>query len=164
MAQDVFVRLLKQGGLDGLTQGRGSFRAYLFVVTRNALLDHVRRSKAEKRGGKARVIALGDHEPSIAERDAFDREWLLALLERALARLEAEHANYYAAVKGFLLEGRSQAELAESAGHGVQDVRNHVHRGRRKLIGYIQEEVARYEHEPHAYQTEVDAIARLLER
>lgn len=161
VAQEVFVRLVVKGGLSGVAQEKGSFRSYLFAVTRNALRDHLRRAQAQRRGGQVEIERL-EREPSQEERQGFDREWLLGLLEVVLARLEREHPNYYAAVRGFLLEERSQAEVAEALNQGIQDVRNHVHRGRRKLAEYVQEEIARYEREPGRFATEVEAVSRLL--
>lgn len=161
VAQEVFVRLLVKGGLERVVSGT-SFRSYLFAVTRNALLDHLKRARAKRRGGDATIVPLLEQEPSAEERAGFDREWLVGLLELALERLEREHPNYYRAVKGFLWDERSQAELAESAERSVQDIRNHVHRGRKKLAAYIQEEVARYERDPGRFATEVQAVSRLL--
>ena len=162
VAQEVFVRLLLKGGLDNVAKGQGSFRSYLFTVARNSLLDHLQRLRARKRGGEAVIVPLLDQEPRPEERARFDQEWLLQLLELALARLEREHPSYFRAVRVFLWEERSQADLAASAGLGVQDVRNHVHRGRKKLVAYIQEEVARYERDPGRFATEVEAVARLI--
>lgn len=162
VAQEVFVRLLVKGGLDQVGADQGTFRSYLFTVARNALLDHLQGLRAQKRGGKAEIVAFVGQEPAVTAAEDFDREWLLRLLELALARLERDHPNYYEAVRGFLWEERSQADLAEEAGRSVQDVRNFVHRGRRKLVSYIQEEVARYEHQPGRYETEVEAVAKLL--
>ncbi|MEZ6186363.1 MAG: RNA polymerase sigma factor [Planctomycetota bacterium] len=162
VTQDVFVRLMVKGGLERVVRGT-SFRAYLFTVTRNALLDHLRRAGAERRGGNAEIVPLLEQEPSVDERESFDREWLLNLLEVSLARLEREHPSYYVAVKGFVWDERPQAELAAEAGCSVQDVRNHVHRGRKKLAAYIKEEIARYERDPGRFATEVEAVSRLLQ-
>lgn len=162
VAQEVFVRLLVKGALESVSKGQGSFRSYLFKLTRNSLLDHLKRARAAKRGGGAEVVPLLEQEPSVAERASFDREWLLNLLELALGRLQEEHPNYYEAVKGFLWEERSQAELAEALDRSLQDVRNHVHRGRKKLASYIREEIARYERDPGRHATEVEAVAKLL--
>lgn len=162
VAQEVFMRLLLKGGMEQVAAELGSFRSYLFTVARNALLDHVQAARAQKRGGGAEIVPLVDQEPATEGAGSFDREWLLQLLELALARLERDHPNYFEAVRGFLWEERTQAELAEASGRSVQDVRNYVHRGRRKLVSYIQEEIARYEHQPGRYETEVEAVARLL--
>ena len=44
----------------------------------------------------------------------------------------------------------------------TKDVRNHVHRGRKKLIGYLREEVARYATTPQRHQTELEVMGRWL--
>lgn len=162
-AQDVFMRLMAQGALEKAQQEHGSFRSFLFAVTRNVLGHHLGRKRAQKRGGEVQIGALPEQglaDPQ--ERDVFDREWLLHLLELAMGRLQREHPNYFEALRGFVWEQQSQAAMAEALGRSLQDVRNHVHRGRRKLIGYLREEVARYEHRPGQHQTEVEALSRLL--
>ena len=109
-------------------------------------------------------MPLADHDPAPArERDAFDREWLLHLVEQAMRRLSEEHPNYFQALQGFLWEELSQPQLAERLGLKTADVRNYVHRGRRKLHSYLSEEIALYEQDPRLHRTEVELLARLLE-
>lgn len=162
VAQEVFVRLFG-GALDQAAPDRGSFRAYLFVITKRAVADFLERKHAVKRGGRDQVQALGEHDPALAgSADDFDREWFLHLLELAMERLRAEHPNYFEAVQAFLLEERAQPEIAAALGRSLQDVRNHVHRGRKKLIGYLREEVARYATTPQRHQTELEVMGRWL--
>ena len=56
-------------------------------------------------------------------------------------RLEREHATYHAALRLYLLEEKSPAEVAEALGKTKANVKNYVHRGRKKLIDYLREEV-----------------------
>lgn len=162
VAQDVFVRLLAKGALKRARREGGSFRAYLAVLTKRALQDHWTKARAQKRGA-GRVAPLDHDPPEEAIADHLDREWLTHLLELALGRLQAEHPNYFASVRGFLCEGRSQGELASAQGRSPKAIRNQVHRGRQKLIAYLREEIARYEPQPSLHQTEVETLARLLE-
>ena len=164
LAQEVFVQLLVKGALERVAREKGSFRSFLFALTRNVLGHFLAKRGAQKRGGDAEVVALGEHDPEVAEeRAAFDREWLIYLIELAMARLQRSHENYFLALRGFLFQQQSQAELAAQLGVGEQDVRNHVHRGKKKLIAYLREEVARYEHEPARHETEVELLSRLLD-
>lgn len=165
VAQDVFVRLFQDGALARADPGKGSFRALVQAVTRNALGSHLEERHAQKRGGGAAPVPLADLDvPSPAADDAFDREWLLGVLEGALARLRAEHPNYHAAVKAYLIEGREQGEIAEAAGLKRADVRNHLHRGRRKLMDYVREEAWTTSPSADAYATELEYLAKLCEQ
>lgn len=162
VAQEVFVRLFQRGVLARADPGRGSFRALLLAVTRHTLSDHLDARAARKRGGGAAPVPLDDVEPPAPdEQTEFDREWLLAVLEAALARLRREHPNYHAAVKAHLLEGQPQAQVAAAAGLRPGDVRNHLHRGRRKLMDYVREEAWRTSAGPDDHATELEYLARL---
>lgn len=165
VAQEVFVRLFQDGVLARADPGRGSFRALVQAVTRNALGSHLERRKALKRGGGAAQVSLGEVDVPSPEADqAFDREWLLGVLEGALARLRREHPNYHAAVKACLLDGREQGEIAEAVGLKRADVRNHLHRGRRKLMEYVREEAWTTSPSAEAYATELEWLAKLYEQ
>lgn len=160
VAQEVFVQLFS-GALERAQPEGGSFRAYLHAVTRHTLGAQRARRQAVKRGGRVEVRSLGEHDPEELTQDALDREWFVRLLELAMERLRKEHPAYFEAVRGFLWEERAQGELAESLGRSVQDVRNHVHRGRKKLVAYLREEVARYESDPSGHETELELLGKL---
>lgn len=163
VAQEVFARLFA-GALARARRDRGSFRAFLLAVTRHTAGDYLDRRRAKKRGGGASIRSLGEYDPAEAiTAEAFDREFLLRLIELAMTRLAEEHPRYYEAVRAFLWEERPQAEIAAELGRSVQDVRNHVHRGRKKLAAYLAEEVARYEATPQRHQTELELLGRMLE-
>ena len=163
LAQEVFVRLLVKGALERVAREKGSFRSFLFALARNVLGHHLAKRGARKRGGDVEVVSLASEPESEQERAAFDREWLIYLIELAMGRLQRSHENYFLALRGFLFQQLPQAELAAQLGVREQDVRNHVHRGKKKLIAYLREEVARYEHEPARHETEVELLSRLLD-
>jgi RNA polymerase sigma factor (sigma-70 family) len=163
LAQEVFLRLFGSGVLERADPTQGRFRGLLVAVARNVAGNHLEKSRAEKRGGQAVVIPLGDLELAAREPDeAFDHEWIAHLLEVALARLEREHANYHQALSRFLLDGQPQTEIAEALGCTPSDVKNHVHRGKRKVIGYLQDEVRRYAGSQREYEEELRYLSRLL--
>ncbi|MCA8968239.1 MAG: sigma-70 family RNA polymerase sigma factor [Planctomycetes bacterium] len=90
--QEVFVDLYKEGGALGrFESAKGtSFRAFLFGVTKNVALRHEERAKRER----SRRVDQGsrgfDAWPSddTAVSRVFDREWAVALMQRARTRLE----------------------------------------------------------------------------
>ena len=77
-AREVFVQCL--GGVLGRADARGRFRALLSTVTRRALLQRLRRRSEP---------TSSDLDPAEPDPD-FDREWTVALVERACQRMEAE--------------------------------------------------------------------------
>jgi len=145
VAQQVLLKLFGRV-LSGADAGRGRFRSLLFTVASRTLASHLAARNAAARGG-GQVAPLGDaaeQVPAAEDADAFDREWVRALLRACLTRLRAEHEHYHRAVAGTLLEGRPQREVAQAMGCSPTDVKNYVRRGRKKLIAYLREEVWRY--------------------
>jgi RNA polymerase sigma-70 factor (ECF subfamily) len=164
VAQEALLALVGTA-LARAASGQGRFRGLVFAIARNQLGKHVERQRAAKRGG-GQVEHLGEREAAVAAEepdDLFDREWLGALVRAALARLEREHPPYFEALRAFLLDERPQAEIAGRLGVAVGVVKQRVHRGKRKVIGYLREEVWSYASSPGEYEAELQALARLLE-
>ena len=100
MTQEFFARLLRLDSLKQVAPHKGKFRTFLLVSQKHFLADAWDAARAQKRGGAHVIISIED--PSAEERYqlepasdappdvAFERRWLLTLLERALARLRAE--------------------------------------------------------------------------
>jgi len=92
--QGLFAQILESEFLTRLDQGKGRFRGYLKTAMDHHLVNLHERSAAQKRGGDVRVVSL---DVILAERDiagaseepdrAYEREWAVGLMERALARL-----------------------------------------------------------------------------
>jgi RNA polymerase sigma-70 factor (ECF subfamily) len=163
VCQEVFLALYRKV-LPGVDGGRGQFRSLLLVLTRNTFLQRARKQRALRRGGGQVPVPLEEElTPALAPESAFDQEWLRSLLARALTRLEREHPNYHAALCGALLDERSYAEIAESLGATVTSVRNGVHRGRQKVLGYLRVLVGEYSADPREHETEIRLLNGLLQ-
>lgn len=158
LAQEVLLRLFQDGVLARADPGAGRFRSLLLAVARHVLLDHRARAQAGKRGGGRAPVPLTPalEPPAPDEQAAFDREWLLVLIERALTRLAREHPNYHAAVRR-RLEGHAAGPELEPA-----TARAHLHRARRTLLRYLREEVWRYSLDPADHETELRFLGGLL--
>ena len=78
------------------------------------------------------------------------------------ARRSDRWALPLAALSGTLLDELSYAEVAERLGATVTDVRNHVHRGKQKLSGYLRAEVRLYAADPKEHEDEVALLNGLL--
>ncbi|MGE0713705.1 MAG: RNA polymerase sigma factor [Planctomycetota bacterium] len=161
VAQEAFLGLVTSA-LRRAQMGEGRFRGLVFAIARNQLARHFERAGAAKRGA-GRVQPLGDEDVPAAEPDeAFDREWLAALVQTGLARLAAEHPNYFEALRRCALDGEPQAEVARALGITPGAVKKHVFRAKKKLGSYLQAEVWSYSCSPGEYEAELAYLSRLL--
>ncbi|MBI5363648.1 MAG: sigma-70 family RNA polymerase sigma factor [Planctomycetes bacterium] len=102
LVQDFFSRLLERNDFARADPEKGRFRAYLLTALKHFLINERERERAEKRGGGKQPLPLEftthdaetrfSLEPAIhdAPDRAFDREWALIVLQRALSKLGAE--------------------------------------------------------------------------
>jgi RNA polymerase sigma-70 factor (ECF subfamily) len=147
--------MIRQGGLAGLERGRGKFRTYLLGAVRHHVSDRLRRARAKKRGGGLTPVPLDElaacgWEPEAADAEQpdrqFDRQWALAMMERAQGRLKAEcaragQADRYAAVFGECAdEGRAAAAVRLGLSENALNLTARRYRERYEAI--IREEVA----------------------
>ncbi len=120
VCQDAFVRLLAGNVLARADRAKGRFRSLLLSIVTHAAQDRAR---------KRRPAGPPAEEPAAVERDeAFDREWMLALAERAMERLREDGSPYHGVLRGHL--------------SGEPQDRNKVWIARRKLIALIRDEIA----------------------
>ena len=153
LAQSFIERLLATGGaIDGADPDKGRFRSYLLGALKHFLTDLRRRDSRLKRGGDAVIESLdagGDTSLGLHATDAsitvpdtyFDRQWALALVERALDSVRAgfEQAGkqeQFEAFKPWLVgdhESLSQAEVARSLGMSGGAVKVAIHRLREQF-------------------------------
>lgn len=101
--QGFFARLLEKRDFGELSAERGRFRAFLIAALRHHLSHERARAGAQKRGGAARVVSLEPDDadsklhlpaaPGLTPEQAYEREWALSLLARALAQVQAEFAS-----------------------------------------------------------------------
>jgi RNA polymerase sigma factor (sigma-70 family) len=153
--QEFFARLLEKNVLAAAHPERGRFRSFLLTACQNFLANEWQRGQALKRGGGRIPLSLdfaaGDsryHREPVhrwTPQRLYERQWTLALLERVLDRLRAEHAHagkqsLFEQLKPFLAgtpPGTSQAQAARSIGmtEGAFKVALHRLRGRyRELL------------------------------
>ncbi|MBE7499888.1 MAG: sigma-70 family RNA polymerase sigma factor [Verrucomicrobiales bacterium] len=100
LVQGFLARLLERQDLASVGPDKGRFRSYLLAGLRNYLVSETRREQALKRGAGA-VVSLETEEaghvlamtpaPGLSPEAVYDRQWARTVLERALARLQAEH-------------------------------------------------------------------------
>lgn len=111
LTNEFFAKVLEGNSLGNVDRTRGRFRSYLLGAVKHFLGDHRDREQALKRGGGHSILSLDQHssaddsgsvspapitDPHGLPPDAyFDRQWALAVVERAIAtlRTQAESAG-----------------------------------------------------------------------
>ncbi len=159
LTQEFFSRLLAKNWLSAADPARGRFRSFLLMALKRFLAnewDHVR---AQKRGGGMHRFELDPQElaeipaPDGMAGDAdalFDRRWALALLQKVMQRLRAEHVEAgreaeYEQLKPCLVAERGDLDyeaLAASLKVSAVSARSVVHRLRKRFREIFREEVA----------------------
>jgi RNA polymerase sigma-70 factor (ECF subfamily) len=177
MAHAFFESVL-ESGVGTPDPQRGRFRSYLLGALKHFLSKQRDAALAEKRGGGA------EHMPMLGETDtspglpmpgvlddtlAFDREWALALIGRALAMLEAEQTgreSVFSTLKPWL-DGRadaSQAEAARTLGMSETAVKVAIHRLRVRFRELIRAEVAATVNDPEDVSGELRHLIAVASR
>ena len=180
LTQEFLARLLASKGLASVDRRKGRFRSFLLASVNHFLANEWDRSHAIKRGGKAEVLSLSD--PAVEARYAlepvndstpeklYDRQWALALLDRALQRLQREFAaagksRQFECVKEFLHReerDRSYEEAGREIGLKAPAVASMVYRLRQRYRELVREEVANTVPSPGDLDEELRWLFRVL--
>jgi RNA polymerase sigma-70 factor (ECF subfamily) len=178
LTQAFFLQLLEHGYLARADPRKGRFRTFLLVALNHFLTNQWHRSQAQKRGGDAVVLSWdaisGEDrygvEPFAAENPErlFERRWAIAVVDRAIQRLQEEFMNsgrreLFDVLKGVLAgEAVTEPYSAIAARFELTEaaVKMTVMRLRRRFGDMLREEVAH----TVADQAEVDDELRHLLR
>jgi len=161
LAHGFFARVLKGGHFDAADRSRGKFRSYLLGALKHHLQHERRKQGAARRGGGAEHVALSPPTDTSAgfevadPRDPafdreFDRQWALAVLERAMRGLEVEFErvgkrSHFEDLRPWLggeLAGESQAQAAVRLGMSAGALKVAIHRLRQRFRALVIEEIA----------------------
>jgi DNA-directed RNA polymerase specialized sigma24 family protein len=157
-----FFASVLAGGLGTPDPARGRFRSYLLGALKHFLINQRDAELTAKRGGGAEHVSLANENetfpglpmPGVSDDTlAFDREWALALIGRALDLLEREHADkaeLFRTLKPWLGGGAEtpQAEAARMLGMTETAVKVAIHRLRTRLRELIRAEVTATVNDP----------------
>ncbi len=154
-AHAFFESVLSQG-VGAPDRERGRFRSYLLGSLKHFLSNHREASLAMKRGGGVEHVSFLNEDVASGTHDetlAFDRDWALSLIARALASLEADLAGkpqLFAVLKPWLATGvtGSQADAARALGISEAAVKVAIHRLRVRFRELIRAEVAATVNDP----------------
>jgi len=159
-AQAFFACMLAKHSLRLADPKRGKFRSFLLGALKHFLANERARAQAQKRGGNHKVLSLdtenAESQYALEPRDElspeklFERSWALTVLDRTMARLQAEAATakkqkLFDRLKLYLTADKSairyrdvaaQLEMSEGA------VKVAVHRLRRRYRELLRDEIA----------------------
>jgi RNA polymerase sigma-70 factor (ECF subfamily) len=180
LVQEFFQRLLTSNWISRADPNKGRFRTFLLCGLQNFLGNEWQKANRLKRGGGHSFISLDAAtaeqryalEPAdLASPDKlFDRRWAMMVLEKVLARVEAEQTKtnaraQFEALRSTLLGEPSEAtyqELATRFEVTESTVKSWVHRLRRRYRELLREEVARTVASPGDVQDELRHVLRAL--
>ncbi len=173
LTQEFFARLLEGKFLGQADREKGKFRSFLLGAFKHFLAESHDRATAAKRGGGVPLISLDDeaaedrylHEPvtDLSPDRIFERQWAVALMEQALARLKEEFIakdklETFNALKIFLsgeAGSGDYAPLAAKMGISASAIAVMVHRLRQRYREVVRAEIAHTVAGPAAVEDEM---------
>ena len=176
LTQAFFVRLLEKKSLAVADPARGRFRSFLLASLKHFLANEWDRAMAKKRGGAMDRLSIDFEEAEklhaveaaspLSPEDLFEQKWALALIARAMSRLQGEFTRarrtaLFELMKDHLLASRPGtplAAVAASAGMSEGAVKVAVHRMRNRFRALLRDEIAATVESPE----EIDAEVRHL--
>jgi RNA polymerase sigma factor (sigma-70 family) len=178
LTQEFFVRVLEGRYLDRADREKGRFRSFLLTSLKFFLADEMDRSRAQKRGGAARLpfeVSSGEdrylREPADEEtpESIFERRWAHSVLDSVFARLRDEFVqhgrlDHFNKMKVFLL-GQAEAPYAALAreletSEGALKVA--IYRLRKRYRDLIRLEIAETVADPLEVESELRFLAAAL--
>lgn len=165
LLQEVFLKVFEHRLLEEADASKGRFRSFILGITKNVLGNWIQKRQAARRGSGATLVSLDAAQETLsaaAKDDGFDKLWMENLVRRAMQRLETESPNYHAALSQFLNDVPYR-EIAERLNVSEAQVKNHIHRGRKKLIELLRSEISRYCSSAEEFQDELLTLSRFLD-
>jgi RNA polymerase sigma-70 factor (ECF subfamily) len=180
--QGFFAVCLEKNYLAAADEAKGRFRSFLLLALKRFLAKERDKSRAGKRGGGQKPIALDGLtaeeryalEPAehLSADKLFERRWALTLLEQVLSRLRDEQAaagqgEAFEQLKEFLLaggRGTPYADMAARLGRSEGAVKVAVHRLRQRYRELLQEEIANTVTSPEEAEEERRYLLAVLSR
>ncbi|MEM1070076.1 MAG: sigma-70 family RNA polymerase sigma factor [Planctomycetota bacterium] len=181
LTQAFFTELLEKNFVGSADPERGRFRAFLLTAFKHFMAKQWQKEKALKRGGGRQPISL--HFPSadstwqidpsdgLTAEQAYDQQWVIALLGQTLDRLqrESEHAGrgeQFAALKGFIIGNHGEttyAQIAEDLNMSAAAAKKSASRMRERYRQLLREEIAQTVSGTDEIEDEIRSLFRTLE-
>ena len=157
MSHAFFAEMLAGGTIRTADERRGRFRSYLFGAVKHFVFRQREIRRSLKRGAGHQPVSMDDEgvadvpDGNVMSPDAaFDLQWALTTLERALEALRAEcrsegKASIFDHIRPMLTGDAAygdQAAAAAACGMGIEAFRVALHRMKRRLRQCVKAEVA----------------------
>ena len=178
LTQGFFTAFLERGAVSSADADRGRFRSFLLTSVKYYLADERDKAAALKRGSGVAPVSLDaqDEEgrtidvedPGLTPEREYDRQWALAFLARARARLDEQMGAERDADRmrrlAFLAtdDAAGYAAVARELGMNESAVKVAVHRLRRRFAVILRDEVARIADTPEAIEDELRFLLAAL--
>ena len=176
LVQSAFANLLSRDFVARLDQGRGRLRGFLKAALDHELLHAIELAGARKRGGDAVTVDIDaleelgrEPEGGLRPDEVYEREWALAVAERALVRLRAELESGSMRSRWPVLERffRDEtplpyAEAAQLAGITLAQFKVTLHRARTRFEELLRLEVADQTDDPTETKDEEEFVRSRL--
>lgn len=158
--QAFFTRVLEKQYLKSVAPKGGKFRSFLLVALKHFVANQRDRARAKKRGGDRKILSLdfdsAENQYALEPADRlspdklFEKSWALTVLERTMARLQAElaqknkqnlfdHLKPYLAAEAGALPYRDVAEKLNMTEGAVKTA---VHRLKKQCRKILRDEIA----------------------
>lgn len=131
VVQETFVRAWRSPR--GFESHRGSMRTWLFAITRNGIVDAIRRRRVRGDSGGSSLDELAESPGTL---DPVEQLLEQIQIAEALSRLSSEHRE---AVVGVHFGGHTCAELAAELGISASTMRSRLYYGLRALRLVLEE-------------------------
>lgn len=180
LTQAFFAQFIERDCLCNVSPEKGKFRAFLRVCLRRFLANQHRHDVAAKRGGGKAVLSIDvgvaeerySLEPAheLTAEKVFERNWAVAVLQRALQQVEQEFAargrqKVFETLRIYLESDDNAPTYAEAAaGLGMSEtsVKVAVHRLRERYREAVEHEVAQTLEDGAALDDELRALMEAL--
>ncbi len=179
LAHDFFATVLAGASIAQAEQSRGRFRSYLLGAVKHFLSHRRKAATRLRRGGGDTPLSMdAEDAPMVADATqlspdaAFDREWALTVLSRAMEALRTEQtaegkADAFERLQPWLSGEAAhgdQAALAESLGMNVNALKAATHRLRQRFRLLVRAEIASTLEDESMVDEEMQALFTALRR
>ncbi|HEY5910290.1 MAG TPA: sigma-70 family RNA polymerase sigma factor [Verrucomicrobiae bacterium] len=181
LTQEFFSRFLQKHFLADVHPLKGRFRCFLLAALKHFLANEWDRARAEKRGGNVAFVSLDEETEGrgLVEslggsnpEEAYDREWALAVLDRAMVNLKQEYAaagkgEWFERLKCFLAGGAdpgTYGAVALEMGIAPGTIAVAVHRMRKRYGELLRAVVAGTVDQPAEIEEEMRHLFSVINR
>ena len=182
VTQDFLVEISHSQFLPRADPARGRFRGYLLDAVRKRIINLRAKAATIKRGGRQVIVSLDEptgeeqyrqvDDPSLDPSQAYERSWVLTLLQRVRTRLRDEETARgklaeFELLEPFLSNPPQDDEyraIAERLGIARNSVAVAIHRLGKRYRDLLRHEVAQTVSDPSEIDEELAYLVKVLTR